>query len=56
MPKKNGKIKTFSFNNITISQIESLSGFFMLKPTNLIEFLVNEKYKEVQNAQKDKAN
>ena len=46
MPKKNGKIKTFSFNEKTLEQIDFLSSFYMLKYTNLIEFLVNEKYKE----------
>lgn len=46
MPKKNGKVKTFSFNDTTLKQIKFLSDFYMLKHTNLIEFLVNEKYKE----------
>lgn len=46
MPKKNGKLKTFSFNEKTLKQIEFLSAFYMLKNTNLIEFLINEKYKE----------
>ena len=46
MPKKNGKVKTFSFNEKTLEQIDFLSSFYMLKYTNLIEFLVNEKYKD----------
>lgn len=46
MPKKNGKLKTFSFNEKTLKQIEFLSAFYMLKQTNLIEFLINEKYRE----------
>lgn len=44
MPKKNGKTKTYSFSYETLKQIERLSKLLMLKPTNLIEFVINEKY------------
>lgn len=52
MPKKNGKIKTFSFNDKTLTQIEYLSAFYMLKQTNLIEFLINEKYRECKESER----
>lgn len=52
MPKKNGKLKTFSFNEKTLKQIEFLSAFYMLKQTNLIEFLINEKYRECNKEDK----
>lgn len=53
MPKKEGIVKTYSFYNETIKQLEFLSKHFMLKPTNVIEFVVNQKYKEiVENAKK----
>ena len=47
MPKKNGITRTYSFTKLTLHQIDELGKFFMLKPTNLLEFLLNEKYKEV---------
>lgn len=53
MPKKNGKVKTYSFSEDTLKQINSLSAFFMLKPTNLIEFLINKAYKETKECQED---
>ena len=54
MPKKNGKVKTYSFSEETLKQISSLSAFFMLKPTNLIEFLINKAYKEVEKCQENR--
>ena len=46
MPKKNGITKSYSFSQKTIQQIEELCEFEMLKPTNLIEHLINIRYRE----------
>lgn len=47
MPKKQGTLKCFSFTEKTISQMQVLCDKLMLKnQTNLLEFLINEKYKK----------
>lgn len=49
MPKKNGVVKTYSFDKRTIEQIEYLSNLFFLKPTSLLEFIINKEYNKVKN-------
>lgn len=49
MPKKNGTSKTYSFDSETIKQLEELAQHYKLKPTNLIEFLINKEHKSVVN-------
>lgn len=44
MPKIDGVLKTFSFNQRTILQIKFLCDKLMLSQTSLLEFLINEKY------------
>lgn len=56
MPKKNGVVKTYSFNKRTIEQIEYLSNVFFLKPTSLLEFIINKEYKKVKNETEKKEN
>ena len=46
MPKRNGIMKTYSFNSKTIEQMKYLSDVLFLKPTSLIEFLINKAYNE----------
>lgn len=47
MPKKDGVIKTYSFSSKTVKQIEELCDYEMLKPTSLLEFLINAKHREM---------
>ena len=49
VPKKNGIVKTYSFNKKTIEQIEFLSITLFLKPTSLLEFIINKEYNKVKN-------
>lgn len=49
MPKKNGVVKTYSFDKKTIEQIEFLSITLFLKPTSLLEFIINKEYNKVKN-------
>ena len=49
MPKKNGVVKTYSFNKKTIEEIEFLSITLFLKPTSLLEFIINKEYDKVKN-------
>lgn len=46
MPKKNGVMKTYSFNKETIDQINYLANALKLKPTSVIEFVVDKEFKE----------
>ena len=46
MPKKNGKCKSFSFDERTLTQLTELSKFHKLSQTALIEFLLNREYRE----------
>lgn len=52
MPKKNGVTKTYSFNNKTIEQMKYLSEVLFLKPTNVIEFLINKAYNEAKQVER----
>ena len=52
MPKKNGVTKTYSFNNKTIEQMKYLSEVLFLKPTSLIEFLINKAYNESKQGER----
>lgn len=52
MPKKNGIMKTYSFDERTIKQMEYLSNVLFLKPTSLIEFLINKEYTEKKGEEK----
>ena len=58
MPKVEGKLKCYSFNKKTLSQMDFLCDCLMLKTqTSLIEFLVNERYKkEVESGKESKTN
>lgn len=49
MPKKNGVTKTYSFNKKTIEQIDFLSTILFLKPTSLLEFIINKEYNKIKN-------
>ena len=49
VPKKNGIVKTYSFDKKTIEQIEYLSITLFLKPTSLLEFIINKEYNKVKN-------
>ena len=49
MPKKNGVVKAYSFDKKTIEQIEFLSITLFLKPTSLLEFIINKEYNQVKN-------
>ena len=49
VPKKNGVVKTYSFDKKTIEQIEFLSITLFLKPTSLLEFIINKEYNKVKN-------
>ena len=49
VPKKNGIVKTYSFDKKTIEQIEFLSITLFLKPTSLLEFIINKEYNKVKN-------
>lgn len=40
MPKKNGKVKTFSFSMLTLSRLEKLAQYYSLKQTGVIELLI----------------
>lgn len=50
MPKKNGISKTYSFDSETIKQLEELAKHYKLKPTNLIEFLINKEHKSITDS------
>ena len=50
MPKKGGRMKSFSFDDETIGQIEFLCEYYKMSQTALIEFLVNREYKEKEEA------
>lgn len=52
MPKKDGIMKTYSFDERTIKQMEYLSNVLFLKPTSLIEFLINKEYTEKKGEEK----
>lgn len=52
MPKKDGVMKTYSFNNKTIEQMKYLSEVLFLKPTSLIEFLINKAYNESKQVER----
>lgn len=52
MPKKNGITKTYSFDKKTIEQIAFLSSFLCLKPTSLLEFIINKEYNEAKQGEK----
>lgn len=52
MPKKNGKMKTYSFNDKTLEQINYLSEVLFLKPTSLLEFLINKAYNEAKQGER----
>ena len=49
MPKKDGVTKTYSFDKRTIEQIVFLSNALFLKPTSLLEFIINKEYNQVKN-------
>lgn len=49
VPKKNGIVKTYSFDKKTIEQIGFLSTTLFLKPTSLLEFIINKEYNKVKN-------
>lgn len=53
MPKKNGVMQTFSFKKETIEMLAFLGDYFSLKKTSVIEFLVKEKFREVQRVEKN---
>lgn len=52
MSKKNGVTKTYSFDKKTIEQIAFLSYYLCLKPTSLLEFLINKAYNEAKQGEK----
>lgn len=52
MPKKNGIMKSYSFDKKTIEQIEYLSSVLFLKPTSLLEFLINKAYNEAKQGER----
>ena len=45
-------MKTYSFDERTIKQMEYLSNVLFLKPTSLIEFLINKEYTEKKGEEK----
>ena len=48
MPKKDGIMKTYSFGKRTIEQIDYLSNVLFLKPTSVLEFIINKAYNEAK--------
>lgn len=52
MPKKDGIMKTYSFDKRTIDQIAFLSSFLSLKPTSLLEYLINKAYNEAKQGER----
>ncbi len=56
MPKKNGVVKTYSFDKRTIEQIEFLSNALFLKPTSLIEFIINKEFNQVKKGEQNENN
>ena len=51
MPKKSGKMKSFSFDSETLNQIVFLCDYYKMSQTALIEFLVNIEFKKKKEAQ-----
>ena len=49
MPKKDGVMKTYSFNKKTVEQLKFLSSTFFLRPTSVLEFIINKEYNKVKN-------
>lgn len=52
MPKKDGIMKTYSFGKRTIEQIDYLSNVLFLKPTSILEFLINKAYNEAKQGER----
>ena len=55
MPKRNGINKTFSFQQDVVEKLEWLCDDMMRTQTNVIEFLIREKWREL-NAGKTEVN
>lgn len=55
MPKRNGINKTFSFPQDVVEKLEWLCDDMMRTQTNVIEFLIREKWREL-NAGKTEVN
>ena len=47
-------MKTYSFNVKTIEQINYLSDTLLLKPTSLLEFVINKEYNEIKGEENAK--